>query len=163
MTLYAGGEQTFPYRSWIDMADSYLTLADRIRFPLTSSVMRSVRESVKSVIYIDITWTGKIVYRDTLPVKLLAIDEWVDTPELDAYLPSFVLSRDNAVGRIIDNAQRYVRLFNEDSTAGFDGYQGVDKESQGPVRHGRFAGESHLVNPQFRHVVGLHQSATHVY
>ena len=132
VTLYAGGEQTFPYRSWIDMADSYLTLADRIRFPLTSSVMRSVRESVKSVIYIDITWNGKIVYRDTLPVKLLAIDEWVDTPELDAYLPSFVLSRDNAVGRIIDNAQRYVRLFNEDSTAGFDGYQGVDKKAKDP-------------------------------
>ena len=33
LTLYVGGEQTFPYRSWIDMSDSYLPLADRIRFP----------------------------------------------------------------------------------------------------------------------------------
>lgn len=132
LTLYVGGGQSFPYRSWIDMSDSYLPLADRIRFPLTSSLLRSLRESVKSVIYIDITWNNKIVYRDTLPVKLLAIDEWVDTPELDAYLPSFVLSRDNAVARIIDNAQRYVRLFNEDSTAGFDGYQGIDKKAKNP-------------------------------
>jgi len=132
LTLYAAGGQAFPYRSYIDMADSYLPLADRIRFPLTSYLMRSLRESVKSVIYIDITWNNKIVYRDTLPVNLLAIDEWVDTPELDAYLPSFVLSRDNAVARIIDNAQRYVRLFNEDSTAGFDGYQGIDKKAKDP-------------------------------
>jgi len=132
LTLYFGGGQTFPYRSYIDMTDSYLPLADRIRFPLTSYLMRSLRESVKSVIYIDITWNNKIVYRNTLPVNLLAIDEWVDTPELDAYLPSFVLSRDNAVARIIDNAQRYVRLFNEDSTAGFDGYQGIDKKAKDP-------------------------------
>lgn len=132
LTLYVGGGQSFPYRSYLDMSDSYLPLADRIRFPLTSYLMRSLRESVKSVIYIDITWNNKIVYRDTLPVKLLAIDEWVDTPELDAYLPSFVLSRDDAVARIIDNAQRYVRLFNEDSTAGFDGYQGIDKKAKDP-------------------------------
>jgi len=132
LVLYMGGTQTFPYRSYIDMSDSYLPLADRIRFPLTSYLLRSLRESVKSVLYVDITWNGKIVYRDTLPVNLLAIDEWVDTPELDAYLPSFVLSRDNAVGRVIDSAQRYVRLFNEDSTAGFDGYQGVDRKKKDP-------------------------------
>ena len=132
LALYVGGGQTFPYRSYIDMTDSYLPLADRIRFPLTSYLMRSLRESMKSVIYIDITWNNRIVYRDTLPVNLLAIDEWVDTPELDAYLPSFVLSRDNAVARVIDNAQRYVRLFNEDSTAGFDGYQGIDKKAKDP-------------------------------
>jgi len=132
LTLYMGAAQTFPYRSYIDMSDSYLPLADKIRFPLTSYLLRSLRESVKSVLYIDITWNNKIVRRDTLPVKLLAIDEWVDTPELDAYLPSFVLSRDNAVARVIDNAQRYVRLFNEDSTAGFDGYQGVDHKAKDP-------------------------------
>ena len=84
LTLYFGGGQSFPYRTWIDMSDSYLPLADRIRFPLTSSLLRSLHESVKSVIYIDITWNNKFCYRDTLPVKLLAIDEWVDTPELDA-------------------------------------------------------------------------------
>jgi hypothetical protein len=132
LVLYVGGGQTFPYRSYIDMADSYLPLADKVRFPLTSYLLRSLRESMKSVLYVDITWNDKIVYRDTLPVKLLAIDEWVDTPELDAYLPSFVLSRDNAVAQIIDSAQRYVRLFNEDSTAGFDGYQGVDHKAKDP-------------------------------
>lgn len=134
LTLYMGGGQTFPYRSYIDMSDSYLSLAEKVRFPLTSLLLRSLRESVNSVLYIDITWNGKVVHRDTLPVKLLAVDEWVDTPELDAYLPSFVLSRDNAVARIIDGAQRYVRLFNEDSSAGFDGYQGVDHKAKDPYR-----------------------------
>ncbi len=40
LVLYAGGGQTFPYRSYIDMVDSYLPLADRIHFPLTSYLMR---------------------------------------------------------------------------------------------------------------------------
>jgi hypothetical protein len=65
-------------------------------------------------------------------VKLLAIDEWVDTPELDAYLPSFVFPRDKAVAKVIDSAQRYLMALNDDSTAGFDGYQGVDRQSKDP-------------------------------
>ena len=132
LTLFVGEGHSFPYRRLFDMEESYLALGSRIRFPLTSTLLRSIRESVKSVIFIEVSWNGRALYRDTLPVNLLAIDEWVDTPELDAYLPSFVLPRDRAVARVVDSAQRYLRLLTEDSGAGFDGYQSVDPKADDP-------------------------------
>jgi hypothetical protein len=132
LTLFVGEGHTFPYRRLFDMEEPYLALGSRIRFPLTSTLLRSIRESVKSVIFIEVNWNGRALYRDTLPVNLLAIDEWVDTPELDAYLPSFVLPRDRAVARVVDSAQRYLRLLTEDGGAGFDGYQRVDMKAEDP-------------------------------
>lgn len=131
LNLFVGSD-SFPYRTVFDLNESYLPLAGKIRFPLTSNLLRSIRESVNSVISIKLTWSNRTCYLDTQPVKLLAIDEWVDTPELDAYLPSFVFPRDKAVARIIDSAQRYLMALNDDSTAGFDGYQGVDPTSKDP-------------------------------
>ena len=131
LTLFVGGD-SFPYRALFDTEESYVPLASKIRFPLTSTLLRSIRESVNSVISIKVTWDDRVRYLDTRPVKLLAIDEWVDTPELDAYLPSFVFSRDRAVAKIIDSAQRYLMALNDDSAAGFDGYQGVDPRNKDP-------------------------------
>jgi hypothetical protein len=131
LTLYVGGD-SFPYRRIFDTEESYVGLAKMIRFPLTSALLRSIRESVNSVISIKVTWNDKIRYLDTQPVKLLAIDEWVDTPELDAYLPSFVFPRDRAVAKIIDSAQRYLMALNDDAGAGFDGYQGFDPNAKDP-------------------------------
>src|SRR5581483_7539507 len=131
LTLFVGGD-SFPYRTIFDTEESYVPLASKIRFPLTSTLLRSIRESVNSVISIKVTWGDRVRYLDTHPVKLLAIDEWVDTPELDAYLPSFVFSRDRAVAKIIDSAQRYLMTLNDDSGAGFDGYQGVDPRNKDP-------------------------------
>jgi hypothetical protein len=131
LNLFVGGD-SFPYRTVFDLSESYVALAKKIRFPLTSSLLRSIRESVNSVISIKLTWGSRVLYLDTQPVKLLAIDEWMDTPELDAYLPSFVFPRDRAVAKIIDSAQRYLMAFNDDGGAGFDGYQGVDPRSKDP-------------------------------
>jgi hypothetical protein len=131
LMLYVGSD-SFPYHTILNTQESYLSLAKNIRFPLTSTLLRSLRESVNSVISIKVTWNGKPLYLDTHPVKLLAIDEWMDTPELDAYLPSFVFPRDRAVARIIDSAQRYLMALNDDSGAGFDGYQGVDTRIKDP-------------------------------
>jgi hypothetical protein len=94
--------------------------------------MRSIRESINTVISIEVKWNNQIFYRDTPPIKLLAIDEWVDTPELDAYLPSFIFPRDRAVAKIIDGAQQYLVSLNDDTGAGFDGYQGVDMSARDP-------------------------------
>src|SRR5581483_4326461 len=105
-----------------DTEELYVPLASKIRFPLTSTLLRSIRESVNSVISIKVTWGDRVRYLDTHLVKLLAIDEWVDTPELDVYLPSFVFSRDRAVAKIIDSVQCYLMALNDDSGAGFDGY-----------------------------------------
>jgi len=131
LNLFVGGD-SFPYRTVFDLNESYVPLAKNIRFPLTSNLLRSLRESVNSVISIKLTWGERIRYLDTKPVKLLAIDEWMDTPELDAYLPSFVFPRDRAVTKIIDSAQRYLMALNDDSGAGFDGYQGVDPKLKDP-------------------------------
>jgi hypothetical protein len=131
LNLFVGSD-SFPYRTVFDLNEPYLPLAGKIRFPLTSNLLRSIRESVNSVISIKLTWNDRVCYLDTQPVKLLAIDEWVDTPELDAYLPSFVFPRDKAVAKVIDSAQRYLMALNDDSTAGFDGYQGVDPKSKDP-------------------------------
>ncbi len=131
LMLYVGSD-SFPYRTIFKTQEPYLSLARNIRFPLTSTLLRSLRESVNSVISIKVCWNGKTRYLDTQPVKLLAIDEWVDTPELDAYLPSFVFPRDRAVAKVIDSAQRYLMALNDDSGAGFDGYQGVDPRAKDP-------------------------------
>jgi len=138
----AVGSDSFPYRCVFNMDTPLVLFANNnkedprtrhsIRFPLTSSLMRSVKESINTVISIEVKWKEQIRYRDTLPIKLLAIDEWVDTPELDAYLPSFVFPRDKAVAKIIDDAQQYLVSLNDDTGAGFDGYQGVDMKAKDP-------------------------------
>jgi hypothetical protein len=138
----AVGSDSFPYRCVFNMDAPMVLFANNdkedartrhsIRFPLTSNLMRSIRESINTVISIEVKWNDQICYRDTRPIKLLAIDEWVDTPELDAYLPSFIFPRDRAVARIIDEAQQYLISLNDDSGAGFDGYQGVDKDAKDP-------------------------------
>ena len=131
ITLFVGSD-SFPYDEVFDIEGPTKDLANDIRFPLTSNLLRSIRESVNTVIAIKVTWNTQIRMLETRPVKLLAIDEWVDTPALDAYLPSFVFPRDRAVAKIIDSAQRYLMSLNDDSGAGFDGYQGVDKHAKGP-------------------------------
>jgi hypothetical protein len=132
VTLFVGRESSL-YTTSFDAEESMVNLAGRIRFTLTSALLRSIRESVNTVISIKVTWNSKICYLDTKPLKLLAIDEWVDTPELDAYLPSFVFPRDRAVAKIIDSAQRYLMALKDDSGAGFDGYQGVDLSAKDPT------------------------------
>jgi hypothetical protein len=138
----AAGSDSFPYRCVFNMDTPMVLFANNdqedrrtrhsIRFPLTSNLMRSIRESINTVISIEVKWNNQICYRDTRPIKLLAIDEWVDTPELDAYLPSFVFPRDRAVSRVIDGAQQYLISLNDDSGTGFDGYQGVDMKAKDP-------------------------------
>jgi hypothetical protein len=138
----AVGSDSFPYRCVFNMDTPMMLFANNdkedprtrrsIRFPLTSNLMRSIRESINTVISIEVKWNNQICYRDTPPIKLLAIDEWVDTPELDAYLPSFVFPRDSAVAKIIEGAQQYLISLNDDSGAGFDGYQGVDMKAKDP-------------------------------
>ena len=129
------GDQNYPCRFRLDLAaGSMETLTDRIRIPLTSTLFRSLREAVRSVLFVRISVGDTDVVERTYPVSLLAIDEWLDTNELNAFLPSFVLSRDPAVLRIVDAAQRHLMTLTDDPDAGFDGYQSVATEgSSEPV------------------------------
>jgi hypothetical protein len=58
-------------------------------------------------------------------VQLLAGDEWTDDDEDRQWLPSFVLPRDPAITRIVDQAQRALCTLADDPDASFDGYQGL--------------------------------------
>lgn len=131
-TLWVGSD-SFPFQMMFDVVAPIVSLEESVRIPLTSVFVRSLKESVQTVLSVTIWWNQRRCYLNTFRIALLAIDEWVDTPELDAYLPTFVLSRDRAVTGLISAAQRYLMCLNDDGSAGFDGYQSVDKALQNPT------------------------------
>jgi hypothetical protein len=129
------GDQNYPCRLRLDLAPASMeTLTDKIRIPLTSTLFRSLREAIRSVLFVRISVGEADLIEETHPVSLLAIDEWLDTEKLNAFLPSFVLSRDPAVLRIVDAAQRHLMTLTDDPGAGFDGYQSVDPDPKAENR-----------------------------
>ena len=129
-TLHVGPD-TIPWRSTVKLAKhERISLRGRIRVPLTSELFRSVRESMRTSLHVEIRYEDRVLLRDTHWVSLLAADEWRDSAEDRMWLPSFVLPRDPAVVKIIDFAQRYLVALADYAAAGFDGYQSVDPDSR---------------------------------
>jgi hypothetical protein len=123
----ASYEQTF------DMVESLSpNFHELIRVPLVSEFLRKLRHTMKTNLYVSLTWGGDTVYDNTYGVDLLAVDEWLDTDTDRTLLPSFVLSGDPIVPRIIDAAQRYLVALRDDAAAGFDGYQALDESPDDP-------------------------------
>jgi hypothetical protein len=104
-----------------------------IHLPLTSALARTIQESILSSIYVDVTWGDHVLFRDTLPVRLVPVDQWRDNESDGRWLPSFVFPRDPTVARTVETAQRYVQVLRDDPTAGFDGYQSFDPKSSDPT------------------------------
>lgn len=104
-----------------------------IHLPLTSALARTIQESILSSIYVDVTWGGHVLFRNTLPVRLVPVDQWRDNETDGRWLPSFVFPRDPTVARTVETAQRYVQVLRDDPTAGFDGYQSFDPKSSDPT------------------------------
>jgi len=125
------GTDSFPYRQTLELRERQMTtdLRQQIRISLASALTRALRESVRTTLFIEVMWGEETVRRETLPITLLPVDEWVDTDDNRIWLPSFVQPRDPAVGRIIDRAQRYLMAIADDPTMGFSGYQSIDTES----------------------------------
>jgi hypothetical protein len=126
ITLQAGTEKA-EYSTVFDLGKS-VPLVDvnkRARVPLTSDMLRSVRESVCSSLFVSVKWEDRVVYQDTFRVSLLPPDEWRDDDLNRVWLPSFVLPRDPVISKLIDNAQKFLTALADESSAGFDGYQGV--------------------------------------
>lgn len=98
--------------------------------PLTAPLLRGVRESVFSILFVEVKWGPHTLYRDTMRVQLLPADQWRfdDSSRSFVWLPSFVFPRDRAVGTLMEKAQRYVRVLRDDPAAGFEGYQAIDDE-----------------------------------
>lgn len=122
------GPDSFPYRTTVDLGSRPVELKDRIAIPLTSALMRTASERIQSTLFMQVTQgtPPNLVLRDTLPVTLIPVDEWIDDDNNRRWLPSFVLPRDPAVARIVDSAQRYLMALTDDPAAGFDGYQSGD-------------------------------------
>jgi hypothetical protein len=126
------GLETAVYQSQITLSQASDDLARRIHVPLTSDLMRSAHEAINSSLFVEVCWGSHVLYRDSHLVRLLPVDQWRDNDRDGQWLPSFVLPRDPAVGTLIDKAQRYVRVLRDDPSAGFDGYQSVDKRAADP-------------------------------
>jgi hypothetical protein len=126
VTLHVGAE-SFPYRATVDVSERepVREMRERIRIPLTYSLARAIPENVRTSLYVSVTCEGREYYCETFHVTLLPVDEWRDTDDDRIWLPSFVLPRDPAIGRIIDAAQRYLAVLADDCAQGFDGYQSV--------------------------------------
>lgn len=131
VTLSAGAEAA-TYQRRLALDTTSVDLRERVHVPLTSELMRSVHESINSSLLVEVSW-GKVIYRDSHPVRLLPVDQWRDNDKDGQWLPSFVLPRDPAVTSLIERAQRYVRVLRDDPSSGFDGYQSLDPRAPEPA------------------------------
>lgn len=118
------GESSFPWQRTLDVKRSKPSdLRDEVKVPLVASILRQPREGIRTSLFVEVTWNGQEIRRDTFSVTLLSADEWRDEPNEWRWLPCFVLPRDAAVQRVLDFAQPYLRALSDDSACGFDGYQ----------------------------------------
>ena len=124
------GTDAYPFRLSLELGERepQVDLHNRIRVSLATALTRALRESVRTTLYVDVSWGEQALKRETYPITLLPIDEWVDTDANRIWLPSFVQPRDPAVLRVIDRAQRYLMAISDDPTMGFSGYQAIDTD-----------------------------------
>jgi hypothetical protein len=120
------GADTFPYRATHALTGRVTSLAERIRVPLTSSLIRAVSEKFWTTLFTEVRFRGHVLERTTHRVSLLPADEWKDNETDGRWLPSFVLPRDPAVERIVELAERPLLALADRADAGFDGYQSVE-------------------------------------
>jgi hypothetical protein len=131
----SAGDTGAVYREHVDLRDEKADLRERIKVPLTAPLLRAIRETIVSSVFIEVKWGAHVLMRETRRVKLLPADQWCFADKGNTYiwLPSFVLPRDAAVKGLLDKAQRYVRVLRDDPTAGFEGYQAIDEERDDPT------------------------------
>jgi hypothetical protein len=133
VTLSVGGE-AFHFNATRRMTHHILELSEEIRVGLTSSLSRSLRESVRTTVYVRVAHGDDERYRSTFGISLLAVDEWIDDDDLGgSFLPSFVLPRDPIVPKVLGRAQGYLMAIADEAAQGFDGYQSVDAFPEDPA------------------------------
>jgi hypothetical protein len=124
VTLHSGDVST----SWsrlVPLGNS-TPLAREIRVPLTSVLARTLRESIHSLVDMEILVDGKQVFHQCDSITLLAVDEWQDDGLATFWLPSFVQPRDPAIRDLIRDARHILGALADDFHAAFDGYQSDD-------------------------------------
>ncbi len=135
--LFAGMER-LPYATTLSVGRAPVSVGDKIFIPLTSSLVRSLREPVRASLRVSVSvGLDQVVHDDTYRVTLLPTDEWVDDDENRQWLPSFVFPQDPAIEQVVNAARPYLMFLADSASAGFDGYQSVDP---GPTAENRAAG-----------------------
>ena len=129
VVLYLGSE-SHPYGTRIDLTEDKTHIENKVKIPLTSSIIRTVSEPLRTSLSVTVAVGELVVHEDTYRVTLLPADEWKDTDADRIWLPSFVLPRDQAIETIIDRAQKHLVTLADDRFRGFDGYQSIDEEDQ---------------------------------
>ncbi len=131
------GADTFPYRRRLSLkpGQTVCDLSAEIRLPLLSTLQRSLREGVQTLVQYSVRRTDADDYAidESRPIEISAINEWWWDPFDDSrYLASFILPNDPAVLQIISEAQPFLHALRDDFSAGFDGYQSVDQNLDEP-------------------------------
>lgn len=126
VTMYVG-EESFPFVKTLTIGESepMADLTDKVVVPLTSALLRTQSEKIRSVLAVEVRIGSEIVHRETYRMALAPVDQWSDTDEDRLWLPSFVLPRDPKVATIVQSARNYLIAIEDDPSAGFDGYQSV--------------------------------------
>ncbi|HLG99232.1 MAG TPA: hypothetical protein VKX49_23175 [Bryobacteraceae bacterium] len=125
VALCAGAESASFERSK-DMPYSYWPLENEVRIPLVSGLLRSSRSTVGTNLTVRVTYDGRELI-ETVPVRILPIDQWQDDDLNRQWLPSFVFPGDRAVRKVIDQSQRYLVALSDNVASGFGGYQDSDE------------------------------------
>ena len=126
------GTARFPFRGNVSLERPIEDLGAGIRVPLTWDLARSIVESVRTALFVDVRVGDCVLHRTTHAVELLPPNEWRDNEQDGPWLPSFVLPRDPAIEDIVAKAQRYLRALTDTPAAAFDGYQSVDPLEDDP-------------------------------
>jgi hypothetical protein len=122
--LLSAGGQDVAWKAQLTLTDVITDLRPKVRVPVVSALGR-LKESMRSTVLVEVELAGRLIHQSTHPVQLLAGDEWTDDDQDRQWLPSFVLPRDPAITRIVDQAQRALCTLADDPDAAFDGYQGL--------------------------------------
>lgn len=122
VTLFAGDE-VCTWRQLERLDTPSKDISAHIRVPLTSTLARTLRESLRTTVETSVRHLGSLVHRQSHAVTLLAIDEWRDDGVCHVFLPSFVMPRDPAAIELVRLARRCLGALTDDFSAGFDGYQ----------------------------------------
>jgi hypothetical protein len=130
--LFAGPE---PLRcqAAVEVTPHSQSLLDQVFLPLTSPVLRGVREKMRASLKAKIAVGDAVIHDKIYRVTLLPVNEWVDSDAQRQWLPSFVYPLDPAVANIVQKAQRHLRALSDSWSVGFDGYQSVDPGQEDPT------------------------------
>jgi hypothetical protein len=128
------GTEIARYQRRLSVHTSRITLTDDIHVPLTAALIRGAQEAISSSLMVEVRQDGRTLYRNSHRLRLLPVDQWRDNLRDGRWLPSFVQPRDPAVPRVLELAQRYVRVLRDDPNSGFEGYQLADAADETSLR-----------------------------